>query len=212
MCPGSKSTCRLFSDDSLPDTLERYTEAQLAADLMKAAGYEEIGFDHYAKPDDAMSVASRDGRLKRNFQGYTVDEADTMLGLGASSIGQMRQGYVQNAPNLKEWREIVESGKLTVKRGLAINDEDRFRRSAIEKVMTDLALDMEAHCKSYNRPVDALDGALDKLKGHATDGLIELEGRKLTVIQPEGRRFLRSIAASFDLYWKPRKSKHSKAV
>ena len=210
--PWFKKHMRVIKEESLPDTLERYAEAQLAADLMRQYGYEEIGFDHYAKPDDAMSIAARDGSLKRNFQGDTVDEADTMLGLGASSIGQMREGYVQNAPNLKEWREIVESGELTVRRGLEINDEDRFRRAAIEKVMTDLAFDMEAHCKEHVQPVDALDDALDKLKGLERDGLIRLDGRKLKVIEPQGRRFLRSIAASFDQYWKPSKSKHSKAV
>ncbi len=210
--PWFKKHMRVIKEESLPDTLERYAEAQRAADLMRDHGYEEIGFDHYAKPDDAMSIAARDGSLKRNFQGYTVDEADTMLGLGASSIGQMREGYVQNAPNLKEWREIVESGALTVRRGLQINGDDRFRRSAIEKTMTDLALDMEGHCKEYGRPVEALDDALDKLNGLAKDGLITLDGRKFTVIEPQGRRFLRSIAASFDQYWQPSKSKHSKAV
>ncbi|MCF6199838.1 MAG: oxygen-independent coproporphyrinogen III oxidase [Hyphomicrobiaceae bacterium] len=210
--PWFKKHMRVIKEESLPDTLERYAEAQLAADLMREHGYEEIGFDHYAKPDDAMSIAARDGSLKRNFQGYTVDEADTMLGLGASSIGQMQNGYVQNAPNLKEWREIVESGQLTVRRGLLINDDDRFRRAAIEKVMTDLALDMEGHCKEYGQPVNALDDALDKLKGLEKDGLIELDGRKVKVIEPQGRRFLRSIAASFDQYWIPSKSKHSKAV
>jgi oxygen-independent coproporphyrinogen III oxidase len=210
--PWFKKHMQVITEESLPDTLERYTEAQLAADLMKQHGYEEIGFDHYAKSDDAMSIAARNGTLKRNFQGYTVDEADIMLGLGASSIGQMPNGYVQNAPKLNEWRDLVEADQLTVIRGLTIDDEDRFRRSAIEKVMTDLAFDMEAHCKEYDRPLDSLDDALEKLKGLAADGIITLEGRKLTVTEPEGRRFLRSIAASFDKYWKPSKAKHSKAV
>lgn len=210
--PWFKKHMQVISDESLPDTLERYTEAQLAADLMQQHGYEEIGFDHYAKPDDAMSIASRNGSLKRNFQGYTVDEADIMLGLGASSIGQMPQGYVQNAPKLNEWRDLIEGDHLAVVRGLAITDEDRFIRSAIEKVMTDLSFDMEAHCEAFDHPIDALDGALEKLKVLETDGLITLDGRKLTVIEPQGRRFLRSIAASFDKYWVPSKSKHSKAV
>ena len=172
--PWFKKHMQVITDDSLPDVLERYTEAQLAADLIKQHGYEEIGFDHYAKPDDAMSVAARDGSLKRNFQGYTVDEADIMLGLGASSIGQMPQGYVQNAPKLNEWRDTVEAGRLTVMRGLAITDEDRFIRSAIEKVMTDLALDMEAHCREHDRPLDALDEALPKLQ--ALDADVTLDG------------------------------------
>ncbi len=210
--PWFKKHMQVISDDSLPDTLERYEEAQLAADLIKQYGYEEIGFDHYAKPNDAMSMAARDGSLKRNFQGYTVDEADIMLGLGASSIGQMPQGYVQNAPKLNDWRETVEAGRLTVMRGLAINEEDRFIRAAIEKVMTDLALDMQDHCQAYGRSPDALDGALPKLQQLQTDGLVMLQDRKLTVIEPQGRRFLRSIAACFDQYWTPSKSKHSKAV
>ena len=210
--PWFKKHMQVISDESLPDTLERYAEAQLAADLMVQHGYEEIGFDHYAKPDDAMSIAARDGSLKRNFQGYTVDEADIMLGLGASSIGQMPQGYVQNAPRLNEWRDLVEAGRLTVMRGLAISEEDRFIRSAIEKIMTDLSFDMEEHCAAHGRPPDALDEALAKLKELEEDGLVALDGRTFTVVQPQGRRFLRSIAASFDKYWKPGKAKHSKAV
>ena len=163
--------------------LERYTEAQLAADLMVQHGYAEIGFDHYAKPNDAMSIAARDGSLKRNFQGYTVDEADIMLGLGASSIGQMPQGYVQNAPKLNEWRDLVEAGRLTVMRGLVIEEEDRFIRSAIEKVMTDLHFDMGEHCQKHDRPLDGLDYALAKLQELHADGLITLDGRKLSVVQ-----------------------------
>ncbi len=210
--PWFKKHMQVISDDSLPDVLERYAEAQLAADLIKQHGYQEIGFDHYAKPDDAMSIAARDGYLKRNFQGYTVDEADIMLGLGASSIGQMPQGYVQNAPKLNEWRETVEAGRLTVVRGLAITSDDKFIRAAIEKVMTDLALDMEAHCAEHDRPITALDQALPKLQWLQADGLVILDHRQLTVVEPQGRRFLRSIAASFDRYWTPSKSKHSKAV
>ncbi len=210
--PWFKKHMQVISEDSLPDIIERYEEAQLAADLMREHGYQEIGFDHYARPDDAMSIAARNGSLKRNFQGYTVDEADIMLGLGASSIGQMPNGYVQNAPRLNEWRDLVEADRLTVMRGLAINEEDRFRRAAIEKVMTDLSFDMEAHCAEHSRPLDSLDDALDKLQGLARDGLIELDGRRLTVIEPQGRRFLRTIAASFDKYWTPSKARHSKAV
>ncbi len=210
--PWFKKHMQLIRKESLPGTPERYDQAQRAADLMKSAGYEEIGFDHYARPEDAMSVAARNGSLKRNFQGYTVDEADILLGLGASSIGQMPQGYVQNAPRLNEWRDMVEKGELAVVRGRVINDEDRFRRAAIEKVMTDLAFDMEAHCAEFDRRPDALDDALDKLKQLHEDGLIRLRERSFTVLEPQGRRFLRSIAASFDKYWKPSKSKHSKAV
>jgi oxygen-independent coproporphyrinogen-3 oxidase len=210
--PWFKKHMEVIPDASLPDALERYEEAQLAADMMSAAGYEEIGFDHYARPDDAMSIASRNGTLKRNFQGYTVDEADILLGLGASSIGQLEQGYVQNAPRLDKWRERVNAGRLAVMRGVETDDEDRFRRAAIEKVMTRLALDMEEHCREHERPADALDDALGRLDELAADGLIELEGRRFRALEPAGRRFLRTIAASFDKYWKPSKSKHSRAV
>jgi len=210
--PWFKKHQEVLTDESLPDTPERYAEAQLSADLMREYGYEEIGFDHYAKPDDAMAIASRNGSLKRNFQGYTVDEADIMLGLGASSIGQMPQGYVQNAPKLNEWRDRIEANRLTVLRGVEVTDDDIFRRAAIEKVMTDLSLDIGAHCKQNNRPTDALDDALDKLKALQKDGLVTLKGRKLKVVEPEGRRFLRSVAACFDLHYKPSASRHSKAV
>lgn len=210
--PWFKKHQEVIPDASLPDTLERYASAQLAADLMRAHGYEEIGFDHYAKPDDSMSVAARDGSLKRNFQGYTVDPADTMLGLGASSIGQLPQGYAQNAPKLNEWRDRIEAGRLAVIRGLAITDEDRFRRAAIEQVMTRLEFDLAAHCRAFGRPEDALDDALDKLRALAADGLVSLDGRRLKVIEPEGRRFLRSIAASFDRHYQPSPARHSKAV
>ena len=210
--PWFKKHMQVIPDESLPQVMERYDEAQLAADLMKAAGYEEIGFDHYARPEDAMAKAARDGSLKRNFQGYTVDEADILLGLGASSIGQLAEGYVQNSPRLDMWRRRIEAGRLAVVRGVKVSDEDRFRRSAIEKVMTRLELDMEAHCREFGRSIDALDDALPRLEELAADGLIELEGRRLRAIEPQGRRLLRPIAASFDKYWQPNPAKHSLAV
>jgi oxygen-independent coproporphyrinogen-3 oxidase len=209
--PWFKKHQRIFTDDELPDIEARFDQAEIMGDALREAGYLEIGFDHYARPDDSLARAAGEGRMARNFQGYTDDRADILLGLGASSIGSLADGYVQNAPTLDGYRDLVRSGRLPIVRGVTLSGDDRLRRAAIERILCDLELDTAALCRSLGHEIDALDDAFDGLLEMESDGLVALDGHTVTV-RPSGRRFLRNIASCFDSYWRPMESRHSIAV
>ena len=156
-----------------------------------------------------MAAAQR--RLHRNFQGYTTDAAATLLGLGASAIGSLPQGYVQNLMPLKDYREAVFSGRLPVARGLALRDDDRLRAEIIERLMCDLAVDAAAICERHGAEPAVLDPALAALAPLAADGLIEVEGARVAVTEA-GRPFVRLAAAAFDAYLGTGQARHSRAV
>ncbi len=94
--PSFKKHQRKIAEEALPDSIERHLQSETIAEALADAGYVRIGLDHFALPDDNLALAKREGRLRRNFQGYTDDSADTLIGLGASSIGRVPQGFVQN--------------------------------------------------------------------------------------------------------------------
>jgi oxygen-independent coproporphyrinogen-3 oxidase len=195
----------------LPGVRARMAQAARAGDLLGAAGYVAIGFDHFARPGDTMALAAAEGALKRNFQGYTTDAAETLIGLGASSIAAFPQGYAQNAPGVKDWSAAVRAGRLPVARGLVIDDEDRLRRAAIERVLCDGAVDAAGVSRAHDRAPDALDDAFEALEALAADGLVRIEGRRVVATET-GRRFLRTIAACFDARRVKAAARHSMAV
>ncbi|MDO9709000.1 oxygen-independent coproporphyrinogen III oxidase [Paracraurococcus lichenis] len=192
--------------EDLPGALERLQQAETAEQVLTAAGYQAIGLDHFARPEDPMAVAAREGRLRRNFQGYTTDAAPVLLGLGASAIGNIEAaGYAQNEPNERRWVAAVEAGELPIRRGRAVTAEDRLRRHCIERVMCDFALDLAAL-----PPVLAAEvrPALAPLEA---DGLIDLTPDLLRVTAA-GRRHVRHVAARFDAYLATGAGRHSAAV
>ena len=186
-------------------------QACTAAKTLKDACYAEIGFDHYAHRTDALARAAQEGRLRRNFQGYTDDSTDILLGLGASSIGTLHRGHVQNAPGLGNYREMVRQGRLPVVRGVELCSEDILRRAAINHILCDLELDAAAICRSHAAAENTLDGALQALRPMQADGLVEITDRQIRVM-PQGRRLLRNVAACFDGYRATAESRHSPAV
>ena len=117
---------RMIADDALPSASERAEQAQLAAATLVASGYVRIGIDHFALAGDSLAIAAAQGRLHRNFQGYTSDAAQTLIGIGATAIGRTPQGYVQNASETGAWSRAVAAGKLPVARGLALADRISF--------------------------------------------------------------------------------------
>ena len=109
--PWFKKHQKMIDEGELPGPGARFAQANAAARTLKKLGYVEIGFDHFAYPGDSLADAAQKGKVRRNFQGYTTDATEVLLGLGASSIGQLSQGYVQNAPGLDVYRETVEAGR-----------------------------------------------------------------------------------------------------
>lgn len=131
----------MIPDDALPGNEARLDLFDTARALFQADGFDQIGIDHFARPDDRLAVAARAGRLRRNFQGYTDDQAQILLGLGASSIARLPQGYVQNAPATQAYTAAIRDGRLPHARGHAFTAEDHWRGRMIEALMCDFEID-----------------------------------------------------------------------
>lgn len=203
--PWFKQHQRLIDDAALPDATARLEQAQVAAETLMSFGYQAVGLDHFALPDDELAVAAREGRLHRNFQGYTTDEADALIGLGASAIGRLPQGFVQNAPDLGGYSRAVQSGRFATVKGLALSDDDRTRAAIIERLMCDLAVDLGCF---------GSDGFADErtaLGALAADGLLTIEGTRIAITE-RGRPYVRIAAAVFDTYLAASQKRHSAAV
>lgn len=209
--PWMKAHQQLIDESALPGPEARLTQAEAAAERLARAGYVRIGLDHFARADDDLAVALGEGRLHRNFQGYTTDEATTLLGLGASAIGRLPQGYVQNVTQELGWRVAVQTEQLPIARGVALTDDDRFRGEIIERLMCDLEVDLADVCVRHDRRAQDLTEALARLEPFVADGLAQLDGGWLRVIG-DGRLIVRSICAVFDAYFQPEAGRHSKAL
>jgi oxygen-independent coproporphyrinogen-3 oxidase len=200
--PWMKKHQKLINEADLPAFATRLDLQQLIHERLGAAGYLNIGMDHYAKPDDEMVKAQRSKTLWRNFQGYTTHKDCDIYAFGASSISQTPDVYMQNEKNLKKYQELVGSGHLPVERGLKLTREDHIRREAITRIMCDLEMDTAAFGREFGLDFDAYFGeGLAELPPLAEDGLITLAPGKI-VVTDLGRLFLRNIAMSFDAYLK----------
>lgn len=198
--PAVKPHQRKLDARDLPDAEARWRqEAAIAASLV-AAGYRRIGIDHFARPDDALAVALDRGTLRRNFQGYTTDRAEVLLGLGASAIGKLPQGYVQNLAQVAHYEDkVVGADDLPIARGLALGAEDRLRAAVIERLMCDLAVDLDAVAAAHGAAPGVFAAEHRALQSLGQEGLVRLDGHR--VIVPEAARVLvRQVAAVFDAY------------
>ena len=195
--PWMKPHQKLIKDAELPDAPLRFLQSQAAARYLAGKGWTPIGLDHFALPHDGLAAAQRSGRLHRNFQGYTTDQAPVLIGLGVSSISRTPDGYVQNLSLEREWRAAVSAGHLPAARGVALSPEDVFVGAIIERLMCDFAVDVAEVAARHDRPVESVAGAWTLLERFAEDGLIEIEGQRLTVTAL-GRPFVRAVCAAFD--------------
>jgi oxygen-independent coproporphyrinogen-3 oxidase len=209
--PQMKRHQRLIPENLLPDTAMRLRQEALAGEALLEAGYRRVGLDHFARPGDSMALAAAAGTLHRNFQGYTTDPAEVLIGLGASSIGSLPQGYVQNHADVPSWRDAVRRGELPVRRGIALSDADRLRRAIINCLMCNLEADLEVLQRVHGGGAD-LSISLARLEELQREGLVELHDDKVRV--PEhARPFVRIVAAAFDAYLDDGgQGRHSRAV
>jgi oxygen-independent coproporphyrinogen-3 oxidase len=204
---------KAIDEAKLPDGPARFDQMLAAADELQSAGYLNIGFDHFASPTDGLALAASSGRLRRNFQGYTDDQSTTLLGFGASAIGNLPGGYAQNAAATNDWMKRVEEGALPVVRGCAITAEDRLRRALIEEVMCTGGVDAAAICSDHGAEAGAVADAFWRLERLRLDGLVILDRERLQVrATPLGRLYLRNIAACFDPAGKPVSGRHSRSI
>lgn len=208
--PWVKKHQSVIDTATLAGPVDRFAMAAAGAGAILAAGYDAVGIDHFARPDDSMARKLRDGALRRNFQGYTTDGADTLIGLGASSIGKLPQGYVQNIVATGQYCRSVVEGRLPVARGFALSDADRASACAIEALMCQYAFSVaDLRARFGGAADDACNDAL-----HASfneDGFVSFDGDRFAITE-EGRPFVRTIAARFDRYLDRGKGKHSSAI
>jgi oxygen-independent coproporphyrinogen-3 oxidase len=190
---------KLIPEAALPKDVVRYRLAQAAGEIFQAAGLQPIGIDHFARPADGLAVAAREGRLRRNFQGYTDDVCPTLIGMGASSISRLSGGYVQNAPATAAWAERVLAGGLAGAKGHAFTIEDRLRARAIEMLMCEFRLDLGALREAFGEAVQAIGPDLVAV-AQRFDGFVAREEDGSLTIRSEGRPLTRMIASGFDAY------------
>ncbi|MCC6719089.1 MAG: oxygen-independent coproporphyrinogen III oxidase [Acetobacteraceae bacterium] len=194
---------RLIDEAALPDGAARACQAESAAEALGEAGYQAIGLDHFALPDDPMAIAARAGTLRRNFQGYTTDPAETLIGLGATAIGRSPFGHVQNIAETGAWSRAIAAGSLPVAKGVAISAEDRLRGDIIERLMCAGQADIAAlgPCADEGAILDTM----------AADGLLIRDGTSI-ILTPAGRKLARVVASVFDTYLATGRARHSVAV
>ena len=198
---------RMIDAGALPGPADRHRLAQRIAELLLGAGYKQIGLDHFARPSDALAQ----GRLARNFQGYTTDKASTLLGLGASSIGRLQDGYVQNATPIAEYLRRIAKDGLAIARGLKLAPEDRMRAFAIERLMCEMSFSVSALEARFGTAARALAREAEALVAADDDGLVERTGDGFRVTE-RGRPFLRSVCARFDAYLPQSRAQHAAGV
>ena len=208
--PWFKTHQRLIDEAALPNALQRLEQAEIASSALTAHGYEAVGFDHFARPDDDLAVAARSGRLRRNFQGYTTDQAAALIGFGASAIGQFPQGFVQNAPDLGGYARAIAAGRPATVRGIAVSPEDRVRGHIIERLMCDFSVDLDGVASTSEVATD-FRREREELTPLEAEGLVCIAGNRVTVTE-RGRPFVRLAAAAFDAYLAKSTARHSVAV
>lgn len=209
--PWLKRHQAMIDTADLPDPMERFRAAALASDLITAWGYQRIGLDHFAKPEDPLASAALTGRLRRNFQGYTDDDCEAVIGLGASAISRLPQGYVQNIIAVSEYGRQVAEGRLPVARGFALAPEDRVRAHAIERLMCDFRLSGGELRARFGAGAEGVMAEADRIATSDYPDLVAKEGDTLWVTE-HGRPFVRLICAAIDDYFALGRARHSAAV
>ena len=182
----------------LPDPETRIRLLQLVIDVISGAGYEPIGMDHFARPEDPLAQALRAGTLQRDFQGYSTHAGTDLHAFGLSAISRFADRYLQNQKNLSLYRAEIEAGRLPFLRGYRPNEDDRIRRALILRIMCDLFVDYRR--LSAETGVDVSDYFRNEIAGLddlESDGLLHREADGLR-ITPLGRLFVRIVAMRFD--------------
>lgn len=193
---------RRIDGDALPDAELRFAQAELGHRLLTHARYDAVGFDHYALAHDPLSLAARQGRLRRNFQGFTDDGSEVLIGLGASAISQFPNLVVQNEKNAGRYKIRVSAGMLPASHGVVRTDEDQLRGKVIEQLL----------CNGEAELGGLLDGeAQGRLNPFLERGLATIERGRLR-IPDYGRPYARVIAALFDQYRQPAAKRFSSAI
>ena len=210
--PWVKGNQKKINEDQLPAPDVKVELFAIARERFLAAGYEPIGMDHFARPDDELAKAKSEGRLRRNFQGYAVIPGDDVIAIGVSGIGDVRGAYVQNEKKLSTYEDAINAGQLPVARGVRRSADDDLRRTVIHELMCNFCIDTAAIERQYGIDFGryfAEDLAL--LAAHETEGMVRIAPDRIEAT-PVGELFVRNLAICFDRYQRERHDAESRPV
>ncbi len=191
---------RRIKTEDLPAPEEKLGMLEDSIRLLTDAGYHYVGMDHFAKPQDSLAIAQAEGKLHRNFQGYTTHEDCDLVALGVSSISQVGPCYFQNSADIEEYQSSIDAGVLPIKKGLILNDEDLLRRAVIKQLICHFTLDYQWVLENFG--IDAPNhfaSVLEKLSPYVNDGLVKLNKKSIQVTN-KGELLIRNICMLFDEY------------
>ena len=191
---------RRINEAELPSPDQKLDMLQQIGEHLAAAGYVYIGMDHFARPDDELALAQREGQLYRNFQGYSTHAHCDLVALGVTSIGMVGNTYAQNMRTLDEYYARIDAGELAVFRGIELTRDEELRRAVITQLICNFTLDMDTVGREWDiRFGDYFADELGRLRVMARDGLIAIDDRVIDVL-PAGRLLIRNICMVFDRY------------
>ena len=204
---------RRIDHEQLPSPAEKLAILETATARLLEAGYVYIGMDHFARPDDELAVAQREGSLYRNFQGYSTHADCDLIGLGATSIGQVGNCYLQNLKSLDDYYATIDADHLPVFRGVELTDDDILRRSVITDLICNFYLDFASIEQQHELVFeDYFVAELQELSGMADDGLLRISEHRIEILPP-GRLLIRNICMVFDRYLRAsREQRFSKVI
>ena len=196
--PWLKPHQKRIDEQALPGPVDRARLFLAAHAALTAAGYVAIGMDHFALPDDELAEARQDGRLHRNFMGYTTHAELPLIGLGMSGISEFPDLYVQQRTKLSRWWKSIETGtEPLIEKATRVSAADRMRREAIQELMCNLRVDLDAVASHHNADGAIFDSELARMDSLERDGLVQRDGRRLFV--PDDRALLvRNVAMALD--------------
>ncbi|MCM5558196.1 oxygen-independent coproporphyrinogen III oxidase [Pleomorphomonas sp. JP5] len=197
--PWFRANQKLIDASKLPGSEQRLDLERTAHSSIAAADYTPIGIDHFARPSDSMAVALSDRTLRRNFQGYTTDRADTLIGFGASSISRTSWGYAQNVADTGNWRERVVDGRFATERGRVLTAEDRLRADVIEQLLCFFDVDLSATAARHGAAMSVFSADLEKLTPLVHAGWVVADEGRVRIVQ-HGAELARLVASAFDAY------------
>lgn len=199
----------LIPTDLLPRPEERMALFETAARLFQWDGYLDVGIDHFARETDGLAIAMKAGQLRRNFQGYTDDQSEVLLALGASSISKFPGGFAQNQPATSKWSAAIGARQFATSRGIRLTDDDRLRGGAIEMLMCEFGIDYARLADRLGMPVARIEKLVAPLVEEYPDAVVFGSGG-ITIL-PEARPMTRLIAQALDA-WEVKSSGHSLAI
>lgn len=203
--PWMKKHMRLIDETTLPDREERLALFETGAKFLEKEGYVPVGIDHFAIPNDEMAQALKNNELRRNFQGYTTDQSEIMIGLGLSSIGKTKDEYLQNFVDMPLYQDAIENGQLPLVKNCQITDADKVRAKIIERLMCDFTVDLSEYDGDFQSEIA-------RMNPYVEEGFVTIQGNIIT-IDKNARPIVRLVCAIFDEYLPPETvQRHSQAV